>query len=159
MRYRRAGEVRAGRFPMPEATTREMARRIFALAVLAGSACCSGCAGGPCQSTFQYSMDSQLPGPTYTSCEVDISAGHSVARYTFPDPCGPLTTQIASPQGNSPADDFCQIGQCSIYLDFTDHARALAKFVGSTTLTMRVACDGVLLDTQTIKPITGLCPS
>ncbi len=134
-----------------------MVGRILGLGVLAFSACCSGCSGESCQSTFKYEMYSDLPQQTYTTCEVDFSGGHSVARYTFPDPCGAATTLIVSPQDNSPEADFSQIDQCSIMLDFNDHARALAKFVGSNTLTVKVTCDGVHMDTQTIKPITGVC--
>lgn len=134
-----------------------MVGRIPGLAVLLISACGSGCGGESCQSTFKYEMYSDLPQQTYGSCEVDFSGGHSIARYAFPDPCAAQMTLIASPQGNSPVADFSQIDQCSITLEFTDHARALAKLVGSNTLTMKVTCDGVLVDAQTIKPTTREC--
>lgn len=136
----------------------EMKRRIFAMGVFAMSACCTGCGGGSCHSTFLYHIKSTLPDGNYANCEIDFDAGHKVARYTVATPCAKRRpAPVVEPVGDSPIRYTSEAYACVVTIDYDDNARDLANYVGSDTCTMTVTCDGKVVKTQPVVPLTQVC--
>jgi hypothetical protein len=44
-----------------------------------------------------------------------------------------------------------------ITINYFDNARDLANYVGSDSFTMTVTCDGKVVETQPIAPLTAVC--
>ncbi len=99
-----------------------------------------------------------MPDGTYATCEIDFDAGHKVARYTVATPCAEMQPPPrVEPVGDSPIRYTSEAYACVITINYFDNARDLANYVGSDSFTMTVTCDGKVVETQPIAPLTAVC--
>ena len=128
---------------------------------LAATLLSAGCSSGPnedCPPPNTYTVYVQTQSEVGQSCQVTFAGTNQSTTYTFA-PVGDCNTRTDSPScaplNGAPSPSSCEVLGCDLQLQFGGQAGLdLVHYLGAQTFSMTASCNGTVVDTESIAPVT-----